>query len=409
MQTVPPKRTDPLPSSAYQRAAAGLSRWIVAALVIWLIADMALRLLPLHWLHVLPEHEATRRPGRFYPFIPNLSIRYEPWIGETATTGNLPPDETRGPIEFSTDRLGFRQTPDVPPEGKVDLLLFAGASFAYGGGLSDGETFPAEVTRQTGLRMYNGGHFFWDPMGLDALEWLTKKLGSQRPVIVLLEWEQFDHQITQLEGLPWRLDRPGQALLGVPRYRQWRDDIQYARRYANALTFVSPLEILSVRFYKKIYNDRVLPNHYREAVIERQLPGGKRILFLKDEFERATRPVNNEYVQQQADYFSYYAQRLAERHLKTCVILIPNKYTLYGPLTGGRLPEHRYLDRLEQALSDRHIPVLNGLSVLEPGVANEVRSGQMSFYRDDHHWTARGVRTIAAAFARKLKEDHALQ
>jgi hypothetical protein len=407
MQIVPSKQDDQ--PGGTQRGARRVSRWVVGVLLAWVIADLGSRLLPLHWFHVLPEHEATRHPGRFYPFIPNLRIHYAPWIGETATTGNLSPEETRAPIEFSTDGLGFRLTPGVPTEGKVDLLLFAGASFAYGGGLSDGETFPAEVTRQTGQRMYNGGHFFWDPIGLDALDWLLGKLGNQRPAVVLLEWEDSDHEISQLEGLPWRMDRPGRALLGPQRYHQFREDVQYFRRYANALTFLSPLEILCVRLDKRLEDDRILPNPYSAKVVVKQLPDRKRILFLKEEVERATLPIPDEFVRHQADYFDYYARRLAERHLKSYVILIPNKYTLYGRFLGGELPRRRYIDRLEQALKDRRVDVLNGLAVLDTHAAAEVASGQTSFYLDDHHWSAQGVRLISEAFAEKLKRDHAIQ
>ena len=70
---------------------------IVGLLVAWFVVDFGGRFLPVDWLHVLPEHIATRRPGRYSPFIPNLSLRYDPWVGETAMTGNLRPQETRPP------------------------------------------------------------------------------------------------------------------------------------------------------------------------------------------------------------------------------------------------------------------------------------------------------------------------
>src|ERR1035438_4367427 len=83
-----------------------ISYWIVTTLILWLALDILPRFLPVSWLHILPEHVATRRPGKFTPFIPNLTIRYDPWIGETAMTGNLQPMETRTALTFSTDSLG---------------------------------------------------------------------------------------------------------------------------------------------------------------------------------------------------------------------------------------------------------------------------------------------------------------
>jgi hypothetical protein len=381
------------------------SRWIVAVLCVWLVTDVLSRALPLEWLNILPEHIATRRPGMYAPFIPNLRLHYDPWVGETALTGNLSPTETRSPVEFSTDSLGFRLTPGVPPNGKADLLLSSGASFAYGGGLSDDETFASVVSRESGLRMYNGGHFFWDLQGLDALDWLLGKLNHQHPALVLLEWEQAEHEISNLVGLPWKTDRAGMALLGTDRYQQVRRDVQYARVYLNAVLNISPLEVLSIRAFKSLCNDQILPNRYRQAVVERAMPNGKRILFLRDEVVRTLHPPDNRYVQRRAEYFDFYARELAKRNLQVYVILIPNRYTLYGPLLDNYRPsEPRYLDRLEAALKEKHVPVLNTLPMLESHAREDIAAGNMSFYREDHHWSAEGVRRVAGAFVQKLKD-----
>jgi hypothetical protein len=372
-------------------------------LAVWLLLDVVPRFFPVGWLHIIPEHVATRRPGKFYPFIPNLKIHYDPWIGETATTGNLPPEETRPPLDFTTDSLGFRLTPGVPPDGKVDLLLFAGNSFAYGGGLSDDETFPSVVTRQSGLRTYNGGHFFWDLQGLDALDWLLGQLGHQHPAVVLLEWEQAGHEISNLVGLPWKIDRPGKAILGPERYQRLRTNVQYSRIYLSAFWFISPLEVLSVRTFKSLCDDRILPNRYRQAVVPKQLPDGKRILFLKDEVELTLHPPDDAYISRRAAYFDFYSRELAKRGLQVYVILIPNRYTLYGPLVDNYRPTGpRYLDKLEAALRDKKVPVMNTLPLLESRAAEDVVTGNLPYYREDHHWSAEGVRRIAAAFIEKL-------
>ena len=42
-----------------------LTRLAVSLLVLWALLDIGGRLLPVDWLHVLPEHIATRRPGRY--------------------------------------------------------------------------------------------------------------------------------------------------------------------------------------------------------------------------------------------------------------------------------------------------------------------------------------------------------
>ncbi len=383
-----------------------LSRWITSCLILWAALDVVPRFLPVEWLHILPEHVVTRRPGKFHPFIPNAHVHYDPWVGETVMEANLPPTETRPPIDFSTDRLGFRATPGVPPDGKIDLLLFSGASFAYGGGLSDTETLPAVMTRETGLRMYNGGHFWWDPQNLRALDWLLGRFPGQHPVVVLLEWEQFTHRLSEVEGAPWKTDRIGTALLGHDRYWDLRTEAQFVKRYLTGVWNISPLEVLSIRLFKRISDDRILPNRYRDSVAAFRTPRGDRLLCLKQEVERAQDPPSDAFVARQVAYFTEFQRRLAERGLRSYVMLIPNKYTLYGHLVDPAAPGGpRYLDRLARALETRGIPVVNGLRVLEPYAAGDLATGDTCLYREDHHWTAKGVRILAAALAGRLRTD----
>lgn len=394
----PPHVVHPRPGSVR------LSRWLVTALAVWALLDVAGRLGPVGWLHVLPEHEATRRPGRYHPFIPGLSLSADPWVGETALTGNLAPTETRPAARFSTDGLGFRLTPGVRPGDDVRLILYGGSSFAYGGGLADGETFPAVLTRETGRRVYNGGHFWWDPLNLRSLDWLTDHLGGTRPGVVMLHWEDADPDPRTLQPGSRRPDRVGRKLLGRDRYRDFRDFTDYARRYAGAVWGISPVEVLSIRLFKALSNDRVLPNRYKAAVRSRELPGGRRILFLEEEVVRVLRPPGDDVVRRHGEYYEAYARHLAARGAGLYVILLPNRYTLYGPLVDGAsaAPADPYLDRLERELERRGVAVMNGLPVLRPLAAGDVASGRLSFYREDHHWSPLGVERIARAFDRFL-------
>ena len=402
----PPPDTRPGPGADRPRPVR-ISRWLVPALLAWALADAAGRLGPVGWLHVLPEHEATRRPGRYHPFTPDLTLRTDPWVGETALTGNLAPTETRPPVTFGTDGLGFRRTPGVPPGGDVDLILYGGSSFAYGGGLSDDETFPAVLTREAGVRVYNGGHFWRDPLTLESLDWLTGRLKGPRSAVVMIYWEDADPDPQGLHPKARRVDRYGERLLGRDRFRSLRDDAEYARRYARAVWSISPVEVLSIRLYKALSNDRVLPNRYRSAVEARTLPGGERMLFLEEEVARVLRPPGVDAVRRLGDYYAECARHLAAQGRGLYVVLVPNRYTLYGPpLDGSRAaPADPYLDRVERELSRRGVAVLNGLAVLRPDAAGDLASGHLAFYREDHHWSPVGVGRIARAFARLLDRD----
>jgi hypothetical protein len=378
---------------------------LTGALLLWFLAGAVTIFLPVHWLHVLPEHEATRRPARWHPFIPNLSIDYDPWVGETATTGNLTPLEKRSPIRFSTDQRGFRYTPGFDPAKDVDLVLFTGSSFAYGGGLSDDETLPAVLTRDAGLNTYNGGQFWWDPQTPQFIERLVGELGKGRRSVLMICWEDADFNPQPSGNAHWPTDGIGARMFGS-RYWDLRDSINFTRRYTAGVTNIVPLEVLSIRLFKALSNDVVFPNRYRAAVDARQLPDGRRMLFLNSEMERALHPPDQRVVHRNADYFTLIADRLAKAGVKAHVILIPNRYTIYGPLLDGPriAAPGDYLSRIENELRARHLSVLNLYPALAAHAQQDLTAQAMSFYLEDHHWTPLGVRRVAKVLAPFLND-----
>lgn len=397
--------SQPLSKSSPKRVLR-LTHVLVILLLLWAAVDLIGRLGPVEWLHILPEHVATRCPGHYYPFIPNLRLREDPWVGETATTGNLPPQETRSPVTFSTDAKGFRLTPGVPPDGDVDLVLFSGSSFAYGGGLSDDQTFPAVFTQKTGRRMYNGGHFWWDPQDLPSLDWLLDNLKGPRSAVVMLAWEDADFVPAHLSGAQWPGARLARPLVGEKRNARLAGWYEYGRRYLNAIWNISPLEVLSIRSFKKVSNDRILPNPYKAAVVPEKLPNGEDLLYLREEVNRVEHPPSDAVVKQHGDYFEMVAKHLAARNVDMYVILLPNRYTVYQPFTNpARTSRERYLDRMQRELEGRGIKVYNSLPLLQSHAAEDVASGKLSFYREDHHWSPLGVEHIADGFARYLSAE----
>src|SRR5579871_5777341 len=395
---------NPAHGSPAVRRANSFSSLLIGVLILWAVLDAAGRFGPIAWLHTIPELVAARHSGLDSPFAPDSSIREDHWIGETTVTGNLPPEESRAPIVFSTDELGFRRTPNLPATSRLDYLLTGGSSFAYGGGLSDDETFPAALTRDEHLSTYNGGRYFWDVPHFVYVERLLHRLQPRKPsAAVYLYWENLNPtlDLRQLDPLPWAVDRPGRMILGSPRYSELRACFQNRTDKTLAAVSVSPLEVLSIRFFKMFADGRALPNPYASAVTSRVLPNGQRMLFLDAEVERVRTPLSDQVVRQQGEYFQEYARRLAAQGLNLYVILLPNKYSLYGPLVDGNLAvsPHPFLERVEAELSSRHIAVLNGFKVLQPYAASDIASGDLAYYRDDHHWTPKGVRRIAAAFA----------
>lgn len=375
--------------------ALGFGRLMAATVALWLIADLLLRLLPMGWLHLEPDRFARRLPGRFASFIPDLQLRHQHWLGQTALGGNIQPEESRPPIWFSTDRLGYRRTPGVEPNREVEALVFGGESFAYGGGLSDDETLSAVLTREAGLKTYNAGRFYLEPQSVDVLDWLLGEMGRPRPAVILLCWENSILRPSQVDAPRW--ESPIGA--GQQAYHSLRGDLDYWKRRASAWWRISPLEIAATRLLKRISDDRILPNPYLRTVTVRRSAEYGRMLFLNREVRIVTQPPDEADLRRHVEYYRRFQQRLRERGLEMFVVLLPNKFSLYGPLFDGERARHRppYLDELESRLAARGIAVLNGLTVLRPFVREDLRSGLASYYREEHHWTPLGVSRIATA------------
>jgi hypothetical protein len=375
-------------------------------LVVWALLDVGLRLLPLNWLHINPVQVATRIPGRYSPFIPNLRLNHNHPVGELALMGNLPPSETRPPIRFTTDRLGFRATPG-PASAGTEILLFEGDSFTFGASLSDEETLAAELARQLNTAVYNGGRFFTDPERLIELDWLLDRLPRkpQTMVYVLMETVDLNPTRNYDQGA---IDRIGPTVVGASAYSSAKDDLRYANRFFRLWWQISPLKITAQRAFKWLADDAKLPNSYRRSLEERSLPDGRRFLIERRYIDRHLNPPDQRTTVTTARYLAGFAEQVRQRGMDFWVLLVPEALSLYGPwlLTaeesrGANRPA--YLDRLGHVLASQGLQVINGLAVLRPWAAEDIATGDLAYYREDHHWTPLGVSRIAAAIAGALK------
>lgn len=116
------------------------------------------------------------------------------------------------------------------------------------------------------------------------------------------------------------------------------------------------------------------------------------MLFLPDdvhssEFERDER--------QAARYFRWLAGELQNENLTLLVLLVPNKYTIYRSLLANpppRAPDGApFLVRLEQAVRETGVAVVNLTDCLCRKSAEDFERGEYSYFLDDSHWNARGV------------------
>lgn len=388
-----------------------LGRLVPWVLVLWAVTDLSLRLLPPQWFRVNALIIALRRPGPRSSFAPNLSLDYE-YIGDAARDGNLRPTETRSTVHFSTDALGYRRNPFLPAGQEADLLVLRGFSFVYGGALSDAQTLPAALSRLGGIRAYNGARWHLDPDDNVAdVDWLLSQLSvrPRRAVLVYLEHENPRRPTLGEQGLVGQAAgiHPGLVQPLTTLRTQYRR-VQTARRLAQRWWDFSPLNILTTRLDRRIRDGHLLPNPLEHQVRQLALPDGRRILFRAYELEPAQKLRGPADAQAVADYLAWWRAALASRGIDTLVLTLPTRYSVYGPhLETGEarvraLQSREYLHYLNEALDARRIPYVDGASIFFTTAGDELRSGRLSFYREDNHWNAAGVERIARALIEAL-------
>lgn len=396
----------PVPPPEATRPTIRLGRTIPLVLVVWLAIDIGSRLLPLHWLDLYPFQTAVQWPGRYAPFGRNLQLEMRDYPGELALTANLRRTEHRPPVKFTSDDLGFRATPGADRNRPLSVLLMEGDSFTFGAALSDEETLAASLTRRIGAGVYNAGRMFSDPERPQELDWLLQKLGANRPhTVVYVQLEHPDLFVGQ-DSDRHPVDKAGAALFGNP-YVHLRDYARYLRRRYMLWSEVAPVAILTKRAYKWLSDDRVLPNAYREYVVERTLPDGSRFLVDPRFVRRYRNPPGEAVTERTAEYLAWMRDRLRERDLSLVVLLVPESVSVYDRWLLSPVEQNRqhYYHRLADRLKARDIPVLNGLDVLRKDTEQDIASGTLSYYREDHHWSPVGVERIADALARFMDES----
>jgi hypothetical protein len=358
-----------------------------AVLAGWLALDLGLRVLPVERLGVSPITAAQRFAGRHSAFRPNVSIAVAAGSpGENAVRGNLPPTERRPPLRFSTDALGYRRNPAIAAGAAPEVLFIGGDSFIYGANLSDEETLPAAFTRTSGLSAYNGGRSHLIPMALDDLDWLLSRLPRVPRQAVLVHLEQHRRRL------------PRHGLDAAPSVLQ---GLKYARFVVNGWWGASPLSNATRRLFRGLADDRILPNVYGQDVLAYELPDGRPMLFRGSETFPARKPQTEAEIAGTAEYIIQWVRELEGRGLETHVLLLPTRFTVYGPfLDSGELRTTALqavsdLYQLEAQLRSHGLRTINGLRVFQQAAVSDLGAGALPFYREDNHWTPEGVARIA--------------
>lgn len=357
-----------------------LARWIPAILVVAFLVDAAFHFVRLDFLAFRGDEAVSQGVPLGQRFEAGRQYRHERTSGDIASLGNLPEHRTFRSQVFTTDGLGFRNTPEDAARRPSVVLL--GTSFTIGTGNSDDQTLPRRLEAISGCPAYNAGG--WTPVAEDARD-LVRRLGV-KDGLVLLEVLERDAW-----GPPIAIERRR------PRFR-YSPLVWWYYNQASQ----SRLKIIAQRLYKSLCNDRILPNTYRPQVAVRKLADGRSMLFIRDIEHRGPLPDVGPHlvaIERLRDGLRQDGHRLG-------VYLVPDKLTVYRDLLRDRVPDadqgSRMLAALEGRLRDRGIPAVNLEPRLHAAAGEAFARGELIYWPDDTHWNPRGIEIAAGEISRGL-------
>jgi hypothetical protein len=330
---------------------------------------------------------AAGGPG---PFQPGRVFVKRNAYGDLASLGNQWRLRQYHDEEIHIDRLGYRNSYDLAATRFAGIV--AGDSFVVATGLTEADTLPGQLARRGSAPYYNAGGPNWQtPTDVIALA-DELRLPSGVVVVSLLERRARYDVAAILAAPPFVPGGPA----GPPAPSQVGRLASVAARFAPAAP--SPLRIASEKTLKLLQDDVIRPNPYATAAVQATLLNGEAMLFLPSDLDPITDAA--QIVRGWAAYFKDYADALRARHLRLVVALVPNKHTVYGPLTidGPRGSEGAsLLSSIEMALRAANVPVVNVTAELTERAAEALPLRRYVYWRDDTHWNADGVALAADA------------
>jgi hypothetical protein len=367
-------------------------------LLLTLLADVSLRLLPADRLAFRPWEAVRRFRPADEAFEPNRRLFMARSYGVLAAAGNLPALRQYRPETFTTDAHGYRNPPPAGAGAWPPEAVLVGSSMATGVGNSDEEILSVQLSALTGRPVYNASLTF-DLHSLERTRAVARRVGLRTGVVLFEYLEAYDLPETRDDGVP----APCFRLLAAAGLRR----LDPACSAAYGLARVSPLRVFAERAYRTLQNDVLLPNAPARAVARRRLRDGAEMLFPAGDVRRFSAPPDEAPA---AAYLVWLAGELRRDGLDLLVVLLPTAYTVHRPLLAPPEPPGPagppYLARLEARLRAAGVPVVNLTGPLVAQAARDLERGEYLYWRDDHHWNARGIALAAGEIHRAWQALH---
>jgi hypothetical protein len=319
-------------------------------------------------------------------FEPKRTYVNDAAYGDLAALGNMRDVRVLRREAFTTDSLGFR---NAVPEGSRPVAVTIGTSFIAGSGLSDDETLARRLSALLGDHVYNAGGV--RTLTEQTVDTLCESIDLKNGGTAVIEY--FERAEPPALGKPPAGDTLGRAVF---------DRILGPLRSAELGGWLrsSPLRIFLATQRKAIENGILLPNSYGRNVIRKDLVNGDPMLFFPEDYARPGWPADAP--RRAAEYFQSLRSRLAKRHARLFVVIIPTKYTVYGSLlreTADTAPNVEFLEQMQAALVDAGVPVANLTRTMQQAAREGLARRDYVYWRDDTHWNPTGVSLAAAQIA----------
>jgi len=365
--------------------------WTIA---LSLVLDATTRLIPIDMFSFRAWEPLSLAAGPTGPFEADRNYINPLTHGDLSSAGRYS-DLRQYHLEyFSTDHWGFRNTVTGSPDRAAGWLL-VGDSFGVSSGVLDRNTLASQLARLSGERVYNGSAS--RPLPLNDIRFTSGRLGMKEGVVV--------YEFMERQGMPTvaRAEnardfrdgppRPEPSLL--ERYRVWRKSVS-----------VSRLQILAGWGWEFI--DAKIGSTPRDAnpqpadTVSYELFNGRTMLFYKQDVDLALDP----YRQISQDYLLWLKSELGKLNLQLVVLLVPNKYSVYGSLVkdrGAVLPSNLPLAQFADRLKAQGVFVVNVTDALTKQATADLPKDQYVYFIDDSHWNERGIGVAAQALVEAWK------
>lgn len=371
--------------------------WTIAAA---LALDAGTRLIPIDMFAFRAWETLVVARGPTGPFEPNRVYANPFTYGDLSRPQRYARLRQHHLEYFSTDEWGFRQT--VSPAGdRTVRWLLVGDSFGVGSGVRDGNTLASQVARWSGDRVYNASAGF--PLPLSDIRFTCERLGMTEGVVI---YEHMERQpmptVAEYGALRAFTNGPPPRERSLSeRYRVWKKDAAVNRMSILAGwgwdSMTTTIDVTP--------SGDSSPQSTDLPTAAGTLANGSTMLFYAGDVE-VTRDPNR---QISSDYLVWLKAELTKMNLELVVLLVPTKYSVYGPVVTNPeafVPSDLPLKRLAGDLNARGVFAVDVTDPLRTQARAGLTRNEYVYFIDDTHWNERGTSVAAQALVEAQKARH---